>query len=158
MKEEQLSQSPVPTVGTSVIFTGLNGSFADRRVINEREATADGSRLTVRNVIPTINNGVDRIDLEFEEIEGQHNSNLFVEAVYWFKHVFQTEQTVVFTGKGPFASQIESVKAQGVKRGDELTIKRVRSNNDSVYLEFYELVDLHNGLMFCDKSFWARPC
>lgn len=145
--------SPEITVGMSVIYTARNGSPEERYNIAKSECVSYGDILTVRSV--SLNEKQQTV-LEFYETNGKYSVAMFVQSEFWFRHCFEAGQTVVFTGRGN-PSQVEYMPAQGVKRGDNLTVEFIRSTDSSVFLKFKEIQGFHNGLMFVDTALWFHP-
>lgn len=150
MNKDLLLNAPLITSGMSVIYTSSSKHLYECQRIEVDDLVKYGDRLTVRDVIIT-----DKMELTFNELVGQYNAELFVEAEYWFRHNFSVGQEVVFTGIGN-ESQVESIRVQNVSRGDTLKVSRVLFDQSAVGLSFVGLVDVHNGTMFVDKSLWEN--
>lgn len=139
--------------GMRVIYTGINGISEDRAKFAQREDISIFDILTIYDVY-YFQNETFLHCLEMAEI---HNADLFVEATEFFNKSFTIGQSVVYHGKTKFDNQKRAIEDLGVKRGDNLIVSRVVANTHSVYLEFEGVMDLHNGLMFCDSSLWFTP-
>jgi hypothetical protein len=139
--------------GMKVIYTGINGTSVDRAKFSKVENITMFDILTIYDVYNFENETL----LHCLEMTEMHNADLFVEATAFFNKSFTCGQSVVYHGKTKFDSQKRAIEDIGVRRGDELVVSRVVANPSSVYLEFKGIMGLHNGLMFCDSSFWFRP-
>lgn len=150
----QIEQNaPEITVGMSVVYTARNGSPEERYNIAKSEGVSYGDILTVRSI--SLNEKQQTV-LEFYETNGKYSVAMFVQSEFWFRHCFEVGQTVVFTGRGN-PSQVEYMPAQGINRGDKLTVDLIRSTERSVSLKFKEIHGFHNGLMFVDTALWFHP-
>jgi len=139
--------------GMRVIYTGINGTSRDRAKFSQAEDITIFDILTIYDVYRFENETL----LHCLETTQMHNANLFVEATAFFNKSFTVGQSVVYHGKTKFDSQKRAIEDLGVVRGDTLVVSRVVANPTSVSLEFEGIMDLHNGLMFCDYSLWFTP-